>query len=108
MTDPYAQPAPQAYAPPPYNPNAKTNGLAIASLIVSFLGFSIVGVVLGHIAISQIKSRGEGGSPLAIIGLILGYLGCLAWLVFWGVIIVGVIYAGSVTNYLTTYDYYNY
>ena len=100
MTDPYAQPAPQAYAPPPYNPNAKTNGLAIASIILAFTGFSIVAVVLGHIAVSQIKARNEGGSPLAVIGIVVGYLGCLGWLIFWGVIIVSLIATGvAITEY---------
>lgn len=100
MTDPYVQPAPQAYAPPPYNPNAPTNGLAIASIILAFLGFSIIAVVLGHIAVSQIKSRNEGGSPLAVIGLVVGYLGCLGWLVFWAIIVIGAIFTGvAITDY---------
>ena len=100
MTDPYVQPAPQAYAPPPYNPNAKTNGLAIASIILAFTGFSIIAVILGHIAVSQIKARNEGGSPLAVIGLVVGYLGCLGWLIFWAIIIVTTIFTGvAISDY---------
>jgi len=100
MTDPYVQPAPQAYAPPPYNPNATTNGLAIASITLAFLGISIVAVVLGHVSVSQIKNRHEGGAPLAIIGIVVGYIGCLAWLAFWAFIIIGTLYAGAaITNY---------
>jgi type II secretory pathway pseudopilin PulG len=58
----------------------QTSGLAIASLVCSLVPFflvtPIVAVVLGHIALSQIK-RSAGrlkGSGLAIAGLILGYV----------------------------------
>ena len=61
-------------------PMPQTSGLALASLICSliplFLITPIVAVVLGHIALSQIK-RSSGrlkGSGFAIAGLVLGYL----------------------------------
>ena len=38
-------------------------------------------VILGHVALSQIRRRGEGGRNLAITGLILGYGSLLAWFV---------------------------
>ncbi len=72
-----------APAPPPYNAAAPTNVLAIISFVAGLTGFSIVAVVLGHIAVSQIKRTGQGGSAFAVIGLVLGYLGCLGWIVFW-------------------------
>ena len=67
---------PQNHAHPGYSPaqGNKTNGLAIASLITSFF-ISIVGIILGHIALSQIKRTGENGRGLAIAGLVIGYLG---------------------------------
>ncbi len=102
MTNPYSQPAAQ-YAPPPYNPAGRTNVLAIVALIASVLGFSIVGVVLGHIAVSQIKRSNEGGSALAVIGVVLGYLGCLAWIVFWGVLLLGFVWAGAYTGSYPSY-----
>jgi hypothetical protein len=57
----------------------KTNGLAITSMIlgiiwVYWLG-SILAVIFGHIALSQIKRFGQRGRGMAIAGLILGYLG---------------------------------
>lgn len=58
-----------------------TNGLAIASLVTGLLGFAIIPVILGHVALSQIRRTGDGGSALAIVGLVLGYLACLAYLV---------------------------
>jgi len=60
---------------------AKWNVLSIVSLATSVIGFGIVGIVTGHIALSQIKKTGEQGNVLAIIGLVLGYLLTLAAIV---------------------------
>lgn len=62
---------------------AKTSGMAIASLvcgIVNVFPVSVVAIVLGHISLSQIrKSAGRlKGQGLAIAGLVLGYLGIVA------------------------------
>ena len=54
------------------------NGLAIASLVLSVIGLGLIGVILGHISLSQIKRTGEQGHVLALIGVIYGYLGILA------------------------------
>ena len=59
----------------PVAPAAKWNVLSIVSLVASVVGFGLVGVITGHIALSQIKKTGEQGNILAIIGLILGYIG---------------------------------
>jgi peptidylprolyl isomerase len=85
---------PTGFGPPPgafpvytYNapiPSTGTNGLAIASLVVSIVGFgcvggigSIVALVLGYVALSQIRrSRGmQQGRGLALAGVILGWIG---------------------------------
>jgi peptidyl-prolyl cis-trans isomerase B (cyclophilin B) len=66
---------------------ARTNVLAIISLVTSIIGFSLVGVITGHIGLSQIKKTGEQGRGLAIAGLIIGYLSIffvLLWLVAFG------------------------
>jgi hypothetical protein len=74
-------PAPYPYAAPAPYVAQTTNGLAVASLVAGFfwLGWlgSILAVIFGHIALTQIKESGgrEGGSGLAIAGLCLGYLG---------------------------------
>ena len=90
---PYQQPYQPAGAPPSsgyppvgappypgypqqYTPGmSPTNPFAIASLIVSLVGFGLIGVILGHVALGQIKrSNGyEQGRGLAIAGLIIGY-----------------------------------
>jgi hypothetical protein len=88
MSDPYSQYPqrqqdwqPQQYpqqqyvvaARPPYD------GLAITSFILGVLWFgwmgSILAVILGHIALRNIRRTHASGRGLAIAGLILGYVG---------------------------------
>jgi hypothetical protein len=82
---PPAAPPPGQWAPPPAYPVQKTNGLAIAALvlgIVSFfcLGFVIVipilAIIFGHVALGKIAaSQGaQKGRGLAIAGLVLGWV----------------------------------
>jgi hypothetical protein len=61
-----------AYTPAPA---AKTNVLAIVSLVTSIIGMSLIGVITGHIGLNQIKKTGDSGRGLAIAGLIIGYIG---------------------------------
>ncbi|MCB1296926.1 MAG: DUF4190 domain-containing protein [Gordonia sp.] len=51
--------------------------MAIVALIMG-LTVAPLGIVFGHIGLSQIKRTGEGGRGLAIAGLILGYIGLAA------------------------------
>lgn len=89
---PYGQPygaTPPQYggAPMPYGYGGPqpTNTMAIVSLVCSIIGVftcgvtSVVGVVFGHVAMSQIKRTGEEGRGMAITGLILGYVFTLLW-----------------------------
>lgn len=70
-----------------------TNPWAIASLICSIVGISILGIIFGHIALSEIK-RANGwytGRGMALAGLIIGYAGIaltiLVFLLFFGLIL---------------------
>ena len=56
-----------------YAVQAKTNVLAIISLIAAFV-MPVAAIVTGHIAMSQIRRTGEQGEGLAKAGLILGYV----------------------------------
>ncbi|HEX5791212.1 MAG TPA: DUF4190 domain-containing protein [Luteolibacter sp.] len=51
--------------------------MAVASLITGLLGISPAAIILGHIALSQIKKSGGRltGFGLALAGTILGYVG---------------------------------
>ena len=70
------------YPPPPlspygghygYPPPQSTNAMAIVSLVCAFL-FAPLGILFGHISLSQIKKTGEEGRGLAIAGLVISYL----------------------------------
>jgi hypothetical protein len=59
---------------------AKTNTLAVVSLFASIAGLLsgigfIIGIVCGHIALSQIKKTGQQGHGAALAGTIIGYIG---------------------------------
>ncbi len=59
--------------------------MAIASLVASAIGVlcgigSIVGIVLGILALNQIKQTREGGQGLAIAGIALGGVAVFGWL----------------------------
>lgn len=74
-------PAPRYIPPPPQAPSAptasgKTNGLAIAALVCGLIPCGptfIAAIIMGHIALVQIKREKQGGRGLAIAGCVLGY-----------------------------------
>jgi len=84
-------PAAQATVPGPAatttTMQARTNGLAIASLACGVAQFAfgplatIPAIMLGHMARSQIRRTGEQGAGLALAGLVLG----------WGAVILGIV-----------------
>ena len=57
-----------------------TNSMAVVALIMG-LTIAPLGIIFGHVGLSQINRTGEGGRGLAIAGLILGYIGLAAWIV---------------------------
>ncbi|GCB46206.1 DUF4190 domain-containing protein [Streptomyces sp. NL15-2K] len=64
----------------PYNQPAPVNGLAIASLVLGILCcLPAVGLVLGLIALGQIRKKGERGRGMAIAGSVLSSLGLALW-----------------------------
>jgi hypothetical protein len=107
---PYGQPqpyAPQPFgAPPPYGypygpPQTRgTNGMAIASMVLGILWLwwigSILALIFGYIARSQIRQRNEGGGGMAIAGIVLGWIGIALLLV---VIIVAAVNSGNSSPY---------
>ena len=93
MTQPPTQPPPP---PPPYPYGAyrypappPTNTMAIAAL-VSAVVFAPLGIVFGHISLSQIKRTGEEGRGLAIAGLVIGYLVTVLTVI---AVVVGVVFS---------------
>ncbi|MBF6242900.1 DUF4190 domain-containing protein [Nocardia aobensis] len=84
----YGYPAATPYQPYGYAaPQQGTNGLAIGSLIASILGLctcigSIVGIILGVIALNQIKERGGQGRGMALGGIWVGAVGIVLTIVW--------------------------
>jgi hypothetical protein len=76
-------------------PVRQTNGLAIASMVVSLASIlicgwpAIIGAIMGHVARRQIRERGEDGDGMALTGVIVGWIvfalsviGTLAYVIF--------------------------
>ena len=106
--NPAGIPGPPLYAPQYYAPPRPTNVLAIVALVASCAGLfiplaNLAGVVMGFVALSQIKRTGENGHGMALAAVIVGFalfflelvvvVGYIIF-IFW---IIGV--AGSTANY---------
>ena len=110
----YPSPYPAGYHPPyqggypgqpaypgyfqPVPPGPRTNGFAIASLVLGvvwiwWLG-SILALVFGYLALGQIKKQGEAGRGIAIAGIVLGWVGVVTGVLF-GVLIAVAAHHGS-------------
>ena len=80
---PAMPPPPMYQGPPQYYAPQRTNGFAIASLVLALVGGcgigSILALVFGYTARSQIdRSNGaEGGRGLATAGIIIGFIGLI-------------------------------
>ncbi len=74
---PYA-PWGQGYSP--YNRPTPVNGVAIASLVLGILCFLPgLGLLLGIVALAQIRKKGERGKGMAISGAALSAVGLALW-----------------------------
>lgn len=79
----------------PVMPVARTNTMAILALVFG-IGGGWLGILFGHMALSQIRRTGEQGRGLALAGLICGYVGAGFWLI---VIIVSIAVNASLRYY---------
>ncbi|MGW0577416.1 DUF4190 domain-containing protein [Streptomyces sp. NPDC002920] len=84
----------QGYAP--FTPPAPVNGVAIAALVLGLLCFlPAVGLVLGIIALVQIRKRGERGKGMAIAGAVVSSLGLALWAVSLSTNVASEVWAGA-------------
>jgi Domain of unknown function (DUF4190) len=95
-----------SYPGDPYDPYRTTrppgtNGMATAALVTSLVGLlfcglpSVFGLILGIVALRDIKRTGQEGNGLAVAGVIIGAIATAGWLVlvfFW---ILGAVLAAS-------------
>ena len=79
---PYQPPPPgyqQQYGYPGYPQSPGTNGFAIASMVLGIIWIywigSILALVFGYVAKSQIRETGQSGSGMATAGIVLGWIG---------------------------------
>lgn len=105
---PYAGPVPYAPGHYPQGPAPwTTNGLAIASLVLSILWIfgigTVLGIIFGHVSRGQIKKRPQRGAGVALAGLIIGYVGLVATVVLYANIS-KIIHSNTVQNVVAQQD----
>jgi uncharacterized Tic20 family protein len=73
--DPFAVDEPSAgpRVPTPTSQQQETNTLATLSVVFAFV-FAPAGVILGHVALSQIHETGDRGRDRALVGVTLSYV----------------------------------
>lgn len=96
--------------PPPYYPyppqpiltmTVRQSGLATAALVlglctfVTFGASGIPAVVLGILALNDIRARNVPGQGAAITGLVFGGIACFGWLAWWGMVLLGSMMGGA-------------
>ena len=77
MSMPPPPPPPQYQGYNPYPQPKKTNGMAIAGFVLSFV-CGILGLIFSAVALSQIGKTGEGGKGLATAGLVISIVSMVA------------------------------
>jgi hypothetical protein len=92
----YGQPQ---YGQPQYAPPAP--GYNLFSILAIILGFvvPIAGIVMGHIALSQLKRTQEQGRGLALTGLIVGYVLVGIGIVYFAVLIIALVAGFGANSY---------
>ena len=109
--NPYQQPYAYGYSDPygqmGYPAPRSTEGLAIASLVVSCVGvlglcaygfgglLGIVGAILGHVARGRIRRSGAEGDGMALAGIIVGWIAAAVGILIIVVMIVAVVFVSS-------------
>ena len=94
---------PPTEAAPPPSLAGRTNGKAIASLVLGIVGLtglpfvcSILAVIFGRSARREIATTGEGGEGLATAGVVLGWIGII--LVLLAVLVVGALFSVNLVS----------
>jgi hypothetical protein len=89
---------PQSPYPPPMQQqvvivqNPPSSGTAVASMVLGILGlvssccsfglFSLGAIILGHVALVDIKRSNKGGHGMAVAGLVMGYVVFIPAIIF--------------------------
>ncbi len=97
-----SQSVPPTYAPTTATEQRPYNVLSIVAFVLSIVGVSLIGVILGHIALSQVKRTGERGRGFAVAALILGYIGIAVGIILvivWIAVLGSAISSGTIITY---------
>jgi len=93
------EPTPTPYTAPAAAPARPTNTLAIIALIGAFV-IPLAGIIVGFIALGQIKKTGEGGHGLALAGVILGFVFSILYIIIIGAsVLLPLLLAGAYGGY---------
>ncbi|MBO9577288.1 MAG: DUF4190 domain-containing protein [Microbacteriaceae bacterium] len=84
---------PAAAAPTTSAGPGHTNVLAVLALVFA-IGAGVVGAILGHVALAQIRRTGENGRGLALAGVIVG------WISLGLTVVIGIVYAVMIGSLL--------
>jgi hypothetical protein len=80
-----------AHAPAEAMP-IRTNTLSIVALVAAFM-IPVAAIILGHVALAQIKRTHEQGRGLALTGIIVGYVYSAFFVIFFIVWLTFLIFA---------------
>ena len=69
----------------------KWNVLSIVAFVISLLGFNIIAVILGFIALNQVGKSGERGKGLANAAIIIGLVSIILGFIFGFLFLSGVL-----------------
>lgn len=76
-----------------------TSGLAVSGFILSLIGISVIGIILGHLGRKEIRESGgtKSGDGLATAAIVIGWI----WLVISIVIgiVIGIAFANAGPSY---------
>jgi uncharacterized membrane protein len=83
--------------------------MAIGALVCSVAGLacygipSIVGIVLGVVALNQIKQTGQEGRGMALAGVIVGGVAVALWIIGIILYVIFIVYALNSSSYSSSY-----
>ena len=80
-------------------PVALADGMAVGALITSLCGFSVIGIILGAIHMSNAHKRRERASAVGCWGLGLGIAGLATEIILLIVVIAAIASVGSAASY---------
>ena len=93
---PVGTPCPNPAPPPvsaqqPASSSGKWNVLSIVAFVISLLGFNIIAVILGFIALNQVNRSGERGKGFANAAIIIGLLSIIVGIILGFLFFAGVL-----------------